>query len=104
MDFGYQKNIFLKVVNHIQDLNEFLMNNNCSVDKREVANNLDNKIFNLDTDNMNIYLASLLKFIFNQRKEIIKIKNDDANKFIVINFINTVLEEFNIKQIEFEVA
>lgn len=103
MNFEFQKNIFLKTINHIPNLNELLMQNNGSVDKKEVATNLDSKVLNLYTDNNNVYLSSLLIIVFSGRKDIIKIKKDDVNKMIIINFVNTVLEELNIAEIEFEV-
>ena len=50
-----------------------------------------------------MYLASLLLMVFNLRNQIINIKKDSINQIIIVNFVNTVLEELNIKQIEFEV-
>ena len=103
MNFEQQKNIFLKTINHIQDLKEFLSYNNCNVDKKMVALNLDNKLFDLNTNDMNVYLSSLLIYIFSGKNEIIQIKKNDINKMITINFVNVILEELNMFQIEFEV-
>ena len=103
MSFEQQKNIFLKTVNHIRDLNELLNYNNCTVDKKIIATNLDKNVFNLNTDDMNLYLSSLLIYVFTNKKEIIKINKNDASKIITINFVNTVLEELNVMQVEYEV-
>lgn len=103
MSFEQQKNIFLKTISHIQDLNELLNYNNCTVDKKTVATNLDTNVFNLNTDDMNLYLSSILIYVFTSKKEIIQINKNDASKIITINFVNTVLEELNMMQIEFEV-
>ena len=104
MDFEKKKQIFIKVLSYLPELNELLSYTNCSVDKRMVAIHLDNSICVLETKDMNIYLASLLFLVFNLKNDIIKVSKENIEQIIISNFVNTILEELDIKQIEIEVV
>ena len=103
MNFEQQNIIYLQVIKHFNDLNVLLKYNNMNLDPQKFTDCLNKRIIDLDTEDMNMYLASLLLMVFNLRNQIINIKKDSVNQLIIINFVNTVLEELNIKQIEFEV-
>lgn len=103
MDFEHQNIIYLQVIKHFNDLNILLNYNNANIDPQKFTDLLNERIIDFNIEDMNMYLSSLLLFVFNLRKECIKIKKDNINQLITINFVNTVLEELNIKQIEFEV-
>ena len=103
MNFEQQNIIYLQVIKHFNDLNVLLGYNNTNIDPQKFTDCLNKRKIDLNTNDMHIYLSSLLLFVFNLRNENIKIKKDSFNQLIIINFVNTVLEELNIKQIEFEV-
>lgn len=103
MNFEQQNIIYLQVIKHFGDLNTLLGYNNANIDPQKFTDCLNKRMIDLETGDMTIYLSSLLLFVFNLKNEIIKIKKDSINQLIIINFVNTVLEELNIKQIEFEV-
>ena len=103
MNFDQQNIIYLQVIKHFNDLNTLLGYNNTNIDPQKFTDCLNKRIIDLDTEDMDMYLASLLLMVFNLRNQIINIKKDSINQIIIVNFVNTVLEELNIKQIEFEV-
>ena len=103
MNFEQQNIIYLQVMKHFGDLNSLLAYNNSNIEPKKFTDCLNKRLIDLETGNLTIYLSSLLLFVFNLKNEIIKIKKDNVNQIIIINFVNTVLEELNIKQIEFEV-
>ncbi len=103
MNFEQQNIIYLQVMKHFGDLNSLLAYNNSNIEPKKFTDCLNKRLIDLETGNLTIYLSSLLLFVFNLKNETIKIKKDNVNQIIIINFVNTVLEELNIKQIEFEV-
>jgi len=103
MNFEQQNIIYLQVIKHFDDLNSLLEYNNTNIDPQKFTDCLNKRVIDLVTQDMTIYLSSLLLFVFNLKNEIIKIKKDSVNQLIIVNFVNTVLEDLNIKQIEFEV-
>ena len=103
MNFEQQNIIYLQVMKHFGDLNSLLAYNNSNIEPKKFIDCLNKRLIDLETGNLTIYLSSLLLFVFNLKNETIKIKKDNVNQIIIINFVNTVLEELNIKQIEFEV-
>lgn len=103
MNFEQQNIIYLQVIKHFGDLNSLLRYNNTNIDPQKFTDCLNKRLIDLETGDLTVYLSSLLLFVFNLKTETIKIKKDNVNQIIIINFVNTVLEELNIKQIEFEV-
>ena len=103
MNFEQQNNIYLQVIKHFSDLNSLLGYNNINIDPQKFTDYLNKRVIDLETGDLTIYLASLLLFVFNLKNEMLTIKKDSINQLIIVNFVNTVLEELNIKQIEFEV-
>ena len=103
MNVEDQKKIFLMSVEHISELNELMKISNSRVEATLIAQALNSKITNLKTNNPNEYLSALLLLVFNNSKQVIKIERNDINKLMVLNYINTILEELNIKELEFEV-
>lgn len=103
MNFEQQNIIYLQVIKHFSDLNSLLGYNNINIDPQKFTDYLNKRVIDLETGDLTIYLASLLLFVFNLKNEMLTIKKDSINQLIIVNFVNTVLEELNIKQIEFEV-
>ena len=82
---------------------ELLSYNNAIVDQQKFTNYLNLRTVNLETDDVNIFLSTLLILIFKSENVSLKIHKEDTNKLIIAGFFNTLLEEMNIKQFDFEV-
>lgn len=98
-----QKEIYLKVIEHIDDLNELLQTNNSSVNKELFTMQLNRYVCDLNNEDLNVYISSLLVHIFSLSNERISILKNELNKLIILNYLNTVLSELNYEQIIFEV-
>lgn len=97
-----QKKVFLMVVQNLDDLNDLMKISNSRVDATLIAKALNARIIDLKTNNTNDYLASLLLVALNDIAEVIKVNAQDINKVMILNYINTILEELNLKELEYE--
>ena len=90
------------VVQNLDDLNDLMKISNSRVDATLIAKALNARIIDLKTNNTNDYLASLLLMVLNDIAEVIKVNAQDINKVLILNYINTILEELNLKELEYE--
>ena len=90
------------VVQNLDDLNDLMKISNSRVDATLIAKALNARIIDLKTNNTNDYLASLLLMALNDIAEVIKVNAQDINKVMILNYINTILEELNLKELEYE--
>ena len=97
------KQIFINVVNNIDSLNEVLKEFNDEVDVKKIATLLDSKSPKLDSFDASTYMGSVLYYYFNKNLEDLRVSLSDEKKIIIINYINTILEELEYKGIDFEV-
>lgn len=102
MNVENQKKVFLMVVQNLDDLNDLMKISNSRVDATLIAKALNARIIDLKTNNTNDYLASLLLMALNDFAEVIKVNAQDINKVMILNYINTILEELNLKELEYE--
>lgn len=102
MNVENQKKVFLMVVQNLDDLNDLMKISNSRVDATLIAKALNTRIIDLKTNNTNDYLASLLLMALNDIAEVIKVNAQDINKVMILNYINTILEELNLKELEYE--
>lgn len=102
MNVENQKKVFLMVVQNLDDLNDLMKISNSRVDATLIAKALNARIIDLKTNNTNDYLASLLLMVLNDIAEVIKVNAQDINKVMILNYINTILEELNLKELEYE--
>jgi len=102
MNVENQKKVFLMVVQNLDDLNDLMKISNSRVDATLIAKALNARIIDLKTNNTNDYLASLLLMALNDIAEVIKVNAQDINKVMILNYINTILEELNLKELEYE--
>lgn len=102
MNVENQKKVFLMVVQNLDDLNDLMKISNSRVDATLIAKALNARIIDLKTNNTNDYLASLLLMALNDITEVIKVNAQDINKVMILNYINTILEELNLKELEYE--
>lgn len=101
MDVENQKQLFFKVIKELDNLNELLVED--YVEDYKFANYLTNGVIELETKDLNLYLASLCSLTFRKKYEKINLRENDANKFIIINFINTIIGEMGITEFEVEI-
>lgn len=103
MSFEQQNKIYLEVIKHLDDLNELLRYYNLIIDARVLTDNLNMKKYDLNSDDVNTLLSSLLIYVFTLTKDVIKISKEKNINLIIVNFINTVLEEQKFEEILYEV-
>lgn len=97
MNNELEKKIYDKVMEHFDELNDFLDYTKIKLDKNKIK-----KIDNIDNLNNDIkeenYLNNLIYIAANINNKKIKVFN--INQSIILNFINTILEELNIEEIK----
>lgn len=97
MNNELEKKIYDKVMEYFDELNDFLDYTKIKLDKNKIK-----KIDNIDNLNNDIkeenYLNNLIYIAANINNKKIKVFN--INQSIILNFINTILEELNIEEIK----
>jgi len=101
MNIKLQKEIFYKIIKELDTLNQYLISN--KIDEYKFAKFLNEEKYDINTNDLELYLCSLCGLVFNKEVMRIIISKEDINKFIILNFFNVVLSEINLKELEFEV-
>lgn len=88
------------VLNHLEDINSIISDSNF-LEKDKLLGYIENRNFDLNATDPNLYLASLLqKKLFNISDEV-KISSDESEKILLISFLTTVLDELELKNIDY---
>lgn len=100
MDTQKQKEIFCKIIKELNTLNQFL--NEEKIDEYKLAKYLNESSCDIKTNDLNLYLSSLCNFVFEKTETKIILSKEDINKFVIVNFVNTILNELGFKEFEIE--
>ncbi len=103
MDPDIIKKVFICVVNNIDTLNDILREFNDFIDVRKLAIMMDNNEINIESSDSTVYIGSVLYYLFDNKLPLLKVESTDSKKIIIINYLNTILEDNNIKEIQYEV-
>ncbi len=103
MNLQERNNIYWTISQNLNTVNDLLENWAIAIDDNLLFKYLNNKVYDLNTQDPNIYLASLCYYIYNNKQEEIKVNNTETPKLILINFFNIILEELNQLPINYEV-
>ncbi len=95
--------ILNKVFKNLNSLNDFLELSNSRIEGNHLFELLDNHTKDINSDDPNVFLATLINLTVNNIDYDVVFDRDDSNKFLIVTFLNTILSTSGMNLISYEV-